>query len=96
MEVLKKPIISEKMTELSEKLNRYGFVVNKSANKIQIAKAVEDMYGVTVESVNTMNQPAKARSRFTKAGLVKGRKNGYKKAIVTIADGEAIDFFSDI
>lgn len=84
------------MTALSEKLSQYGFVVQKTANKLEIAKAVEEMYGVTVESVKTLNVAAKAKSRFTKAGLVSGRKSGYKKAIVSVAEGETIDFFSEI
>lgn len=84
------------MTKLGEKLSHYGFVVEGNANKLEIAKAVEDMYGVTVESVNTMNVVAKERSRNTKAGLVTGRKSGFKKAIVSLAEGETIDFFSEI
>ncbi|MEZ5001920.1 MAG: 50S ribosomal protein L23 [Chitinophagales bacterium] len=96
MSVLVKPIITEKMTKLGEKLSHYGFVVEGNANKLEIAKAVEDMYGVTVESVNTMNVVAKERSRNTKAGLVTGRKSGFKKAIVSLAEGETIDFFSEI
>ncbi len=96
MSVLVKPIITEKMTALGEKLNHFGFVVNGDANKLEIAKAIEEMYGITVESVRTMNVAAKARSRNTKAGLVTGRKSGYKKAIVSLADGETIDFFSEI
>lgn len=96
MSVLVKPIITEKMTAISEKLNQFGFVVKKDANKLEILNAVEEAYGVTVESVNTMTVVAKARSRYTKKGLVSGRKSGYKKAIVKIADGETIDFFGDI
>ena len=96
MSVLVKPIITEKMTALGEKLQKYGFIVNKDANKLQIVSAVEEMYGVTVEAVNTLNVAAKARSRFTKGGVISGRKSGYKKAIVTLSEGETIDFFSDI
>ena len=96
MSILVKPIITEKMTALGEKLNHFGFVVNGNANKLEIAKAVEEMYGVTVESVNTLTVAAKARSRNTKAGVVTGRKSGYKKAIVKLAEGETIDFFSEI
>ena len=96
MSVLVKPIITEKMTALSEKLGHYGFVVSKKANKLQIIDAVEEAYGVTVESISTMNVPAKAKSRFTKKGLVTGRKSGYKKAIVKLAEGDTIDFFGDI
>ena len=96
MSVLIKPIITEKMSLLSEKLNKYGFVVSKEANKIMIREAVEEMYGVTVEEVRTINVPAKARSRFTKSGVISGRKSGYKKAIVSLAEGETIDFFSEV
>jgi len=96
MSVLVKPIITEKMTALSEKLGHYGFVVSKNANKLQIIDAVEEAYGVTVERISTMNVAAKAKSRFTKKGLVTGRKSGYKKAIVKLAEGETIDFFGDI
>ncbi len=96
MSVLVKPIITEKMSLLSEKLNKYGFVVAKEANKIMIREAVEEMYGVTVEEVKTINVPAKAKSRFTKSGVISGRKSGYKKAIVSLAEGETIDFFSEV
>ena len=96
MEVLIKPVVSEKMTDQSEKLKRYGFVVNHAANKIEIKKAIEKAYGVSVESVNTMNYGGKSKSRFTKAGLIQGKTNKYKKAIITVADGEVIDFYSNI
>jgi large subunit ribosomal protein L23 len=96
MGIIVKPVVSEKMTDQTEKLNRYGFLVNHEANKIQIKKAVESAYGVSVESVNTMNYAGKAKSRFTKAGLIKGRTNKYKKAIITVAEGDVIDFYSNI
>ncbi len=96
MNIILKPVITEKMTELGEKLNRYGFIVHKKANKIQIKQAVEDLYGVEVVSVNTMNYSGKAKSRFTKSGIISGRTNSYKKAIITLADGETIDFYSNI
>lgn len=96
MSILKSPIITEKMTGLTEKLNRYGFRVDPNANKIQIKTAVEAMYSVNVESVKTMNYGGKAKSRFTKAGLVQGRSNKFKKAIVTLVEGDAIDFYSNI
>lgn len=96
MDILLKPIVTEKMTDLGERLNRFGFVVDKRANKIQIKKAVEDMYGVTVESVNTIVYAGKLKSRFTRAGVIQGRTNSYKKAIVTLADGDTIDFYSNI
>ncbi len=96
MAILVKPVVTEKMTDLSEKLNRYGFVVSVTANKIEIKKAVEKAYGVTVESVNTMNYGGKTKTRNTKAGLIKGKTNKFKKAIITVADGDVIDFYSNI
>lgn len=81
---------------LSENLTKYSFVVNSDANKIEVKNAVEGMYGVTVEAVNTMVMPAKIKNRMTRSGVLKGRVSGYKKAIVTLADGEEIDFFGDI
>lgn len=84
------------MTDLGEKLNRYGFIVDKKANKIQIKKAVEDFYGVDVLAVNTINYSGKEKSRYTKGGVIGGRTSAYKKAIVTLAEGETIDFYSNI
>jgi len=96
MNILIKPVITEKMTTESEKFNRYGFIVEKNTNKIQIKKAVESMYNVSVDTVNTMNYGGKARSRNTKSGVVKGKTNSFKKAIVTLAEGDTIDFYSSI
>jgi len=96
MAILLKPVVSEKMTNLGEELNRYGFVVSFTANKIEIKKAVEKAYGVSVESVNTMIYAGKSKSRNTKAGLIKGKTNKFKKAIITVADGDVIDFYSSI
>jgi len=96
MSILIEPIITEKMTDKSEKLDQYGFIVKKSANKIEIKKAVEKLYNVTVESVNTMVYGGKRRDRYTKRGLIKGRTNSFKKAIVTLTDGDTIDFYSNI
>ena len=79
-----------------EALNQFGFIVDKHANKLQIRDAIEEMYGVTVKDVNTMQYKGKKKSRFTKTGIITGRKNNYKKAIVTLADGENIDFYSNI
>ena len=95
-EILIKPIISEKAERLSEDRNQYSFVVDLRANKIEIRNAVEDMYGVTVSAVNTMLMPGKNKTRYTKTGLQRGRKSSYKKAVVTLAQGEEIDFFGDI
>lgn len=96
MEILKKPIITEKMTMLGEKRNQYAFRVDKRANKIQIRKAIEEMYGVNIEAINTMVYAGKTKSRNTKGGIVVGRTDSFKKAIVTLKDGEAIDFYSNI
>lgn len=96
MTVILKPIITEKMNQLGDKLNRYGFVVDRRANKLQIARAIKDLYGVDVTSVNTMIFSGKNKSRFTKSGIISGRTNTYKKAIVTLAKGETIDFYSNI
>jgi large subunit ribosomal protein L23 len=96
MTVILKPIITEKMTHLGEKLNRYGFVVDRRANKLQITQAIKELYGVDVASVNTMVFSGKNKSRFTKSGVISGRTSTYKKAIVTLAKGETIDFYSNI
>ncbi len=96
MIIIKKPVITEKMTAISEKLNRYAFIVDKHANKIQIKHAVEELYGVKVADVNTMIYSGKPKSRYTKSGVISGRTGEFKKAIVTLADGEKIDFFSNI
>ena len=96
MNILIKPVITEKMTDESEKYNRFGFIVDRRANKLEIKDAVEKMYGVSVEKVRTMIYPGKAKSRNTKGGVVSGRTNSYKKAIIDIAEGESIDFYSNI
>ena len=96
MNIIIKPIVTERMTWLGDTLNRYGFIVDKRANKIEIRKAVEDMYGVTVTRVNTLNYQGKAKVRYTKSGIISGRTNSFKKAIVTLAEGDKIDFFSNI
>lgn len=94
--ILIKPIITEKSERLSEGLNQYSFVVARKANKIEIKKAVEAMYNVDVEAVNTIVMPAKAKNRSTRSGMIRGRVSSYKKAIITLADGEEIDFFGDL
>jgi large subunit ribosomal protein L23 len=96
MDILLRPIVTEKCTKLGEKLNQYGFVVERTANKIQIKKAVQDLYGVKVADVNTMRYAGKNKTRFTKAGVIAGKKNAFKKAMITLADGEKIDFYSNI
>lgn len=91
-----KPLISEKMTGLTEKENKFGFVVKPEANRLQIKAEVEARYGVTVTDVNTMVYAGKSKSRYTRAGLLRGRTNAFKKAIVTVKEGETIDFYSNI
>jgi large subunit ribosomal protein L23 len=94
--IILKPVITEKRNAQSEKFNRYTFVVYRSADKIQIKKAVENLYNVEVENVNTLIQRGKNMSKYTKAGLIRGHKNSVKKAIVQLKAGHTIDFFSNI
>ena len=96
MGIIIKPIVTEKMTDLGEKLNRFAFMVERKANKLQIKDAVEDLYDVTVTDVNTMNYRGKYKSRYTKSGILSGKTNAYKKAVVTLKDGDTIDFYSNI
>ena len=110
MAILIKPIVTEKMTNLTEKSSQarkkkdgsapvncvYGFYVDPSANKIQIKKAVEDKFGVTVNNVNTINYAGKTKSRYTKKGLIVGKVSSYKKAYVTLKEGDEIDFYANI
>ncbi|MBR0178229.1 MAG: 50S ribosomal protein L23 [Bacteroidales bacterium] len=96
MIIIKKPVITEKMTAISEKLNQFAFIVDKNANKYQIKDAIEELYGVKVVSVNTMNYQGKKKSRYTKSGVVTGRRAAFKKAVVTLKEGDTIDFFSNI
>jgi large subunit ribosomal protein L23 len=96
MNILLKPIVTEKMTSQGDKFNRYGFLVDKNANKLQIKKAVEELYSVTVDSVNTMRYGGKIKSRNTKSGVLIGRTAATKKAVVTLAEGNKIDFYSNI
>ena len=95
MSILIKPIITEKATADSEKFNRYTFVVNKGANKLEIKEAVEAAYGVTVKAVRTLNHPAERTTKYTKKGLVSGLTSAYKKAVVQLAEGE-IDFYNNL
>ena len=96
MSIIIKPIITEKITKDGEIFNRFGFVVDKKAHKIQIKKAIEASYGVTVENVNTMNYRADRSVKYTKSGLISGKTNAYKKAIVQVIEGETIDFYNNI
>lgn len=97
MGIIIKPIVTEKQTAITEKFaNRYGFRVSPSANKLEIKKAVEEMYKVSVVDVNTMNYSGKRKTRYTKSGMINGKEAAFKKAIVTLKEGETIDFFSNI
>ena len=97
MGIIIKPIVTEKQTAITEKFaNRYGFRVSPSANKLEIKKAVEEMYKVSVVDVNTMNYSGKRKTRYTKSGMINGKDAAFKKAIVTLKEGETIDFFSNI
>jgi len=92
-----KPLVTEKMTKMTEKFNnRFGFIVRPEANKLEIKKEVEALYNVKVVDVNTMRYAGKNKTRYTKAGLIKGRTNSFKKAIVTLREGDTIDFYSNI
>jgi large subunit ribosomal protein L23 len=95
MSILKQPLVTEKVSALNEK-GKYGFIVSAEANKVEIKKAVEKQYGVNVEKVNTMNVMGKKKTRYTKTGILSGRRPGYKKAVVTLAQGEVIDFYSNV
>ncbi len=95
-QIIIKPIITEKMTAVTEDLNRFGFIVDNTANKIQIKDAVEKLYGVNVENVWTMRYAGKSKSKFTKAGLISGKTKAFKKAVVSLAEGETIDLYSNI
>ncbi|HSW67233.1 MAG TPA: 50S ribosomal protein L23 [Bacteroidales bacterium] len=96
MSIIIKPVVTEKMTKQGEKLQRYGFIVRRTANKIEIIKAVEDLYAVKVNAVNTMNYTGKNKTRYTRRGFIAGRTSPFKKAIVTLAAGQTIDFYSNI
>ena len=97
MAFILRPLVTEKMTNITDKRpNRYGFIVKPEANKLQIKEEVESLYNVTVVEVNTLRYAGKRSQRYTKAGLVKGQKAAFKKAIVTLKEGETIDFYSNI
>jgi large subunit ribosomal protein L23 len=95
-EILVKPILTEKANNQQEKLRRYAFRVNRKSNKLEIKKAVENFYGVSVVDVNTIVVPGKNKTRYTKAGFIKGVRPAYKKAYITLAEGEVIDLYSNI
>jgi Ribosomal protein L23 len=97
MGIIIKPIITEKQTKISDKMpNRVGFRVSPDANKSEIKKAIEELYSVDVVKVNTMNYDGKRKMRYTKSGMVKGKESSFKKAIITLKEGQTIDFFSNI
>lgn len=96
MGIIVKPLVTEKMTTITEKLNRFGFIVRPEANKLEIKKEVEALYNVTVVEVNTMRYDGKNKSRYTRSGIINGRTNAFKKAIVTLKEGDTIDFYSNI
>lgn len=96
MAYIVKPLVTEKVTDLTEKHNVFCFVVRPEANKLQIQNEVEALYNVKVVSVNTVNYAGRNKSRYTKAGLLRGKTNAFKKAYVTLKEGESIDFFSNI
>lgn len=95
MSILKKPLVTEKVSAMNEK-GRYGFVVDIKANKVEIKNAVEKQYGVNVKSVNTMRVMGKRKTRYTQTGVLAGNKTNCKKAIVTLAEGEVIDFYGNV
>ena len=96
MGIIVKPLVTEKMTAITEKLNRFGFIVRPEANKLEVKKEVEALYNVTVVEVNTMRYAGKNKSRYTRSGIINGRTNAFKKAIVTLKEGDTIDFYSNI
>ena len=96
MDIMIKPIVTEKATKLTEQLNRYTFRVSLNANKYQIKSLVEQLYGVKVVNVNTLVVRGKNKSRWTKSGLLRGKTSAYKKAYITVGEGETIDFYSNI
>lgn len=96
MEINIKPIVTEKANAYSDKQNCYTFAVSPEANKFQIKDLVEKMYNVRVEKVNTANYAGKRKQRWTKDGLIRGQKPAFKKAFVTVAEGQKIDFYSNI
>jgi len=95
-DVLISPLITEKMTNLTADKGKYGFLVNPKSNKIEIAKAIEKKFNVHVESVRTINHPGKMKTQFRKAGRYVGRTSKYKKALITLKQGETIEIFEQV
>lgn len=96
MSILKRPLLTEKMTKIGDKTQQIGFIVEKTASKDEIKKIIEKSYNVEVERINTILVRGKRKSRFTKSGLVNGKKPNYKKAIIQLKEGQSIDFFENI
>ena len=96
MAVIIKPLVTEKMTGITEKQNKFGFIVRPEANKVELKKEIEERYNVTVTDINTCIYAGKNKSRYTRSGLLKGSTNAFKKAIVTLKEGDVIDFYSNI
>ena len=96
MGIIIKPLVTEKMTAITEADNRFGFIVRPEANKLEIKREVEALYNVTVVDVNTMVYNGKSKVRYTRAGLISGKSKAFKKAIVTLVEGDSIDFYSNI
>jgi large subunit ribosomal protein L23 len=96
MSILKKPVVTEKYTDKGETLNQYGFIVTKDATKQQIKSEVERLYNVAVTSVNTMIYAGKRKTKYTKRNIIKGKRSGFKKAVITVKEGDIIDFYSNI
>lgn len=96
MSVVKKPLITEKTTKLGEKLGQYAFVVDKKAKKPEIIAELQKLYNVEITDISTMYYMGKRKSRYTKAGLIEGKKPNFKKAVVKLKEGQSIDFFESI
>lgn len=96
MDIIIRPIVTEKMNRQGDSLGKYGFMVSTGANKLQVKLAVEKLYGVTVSDVNTIKYSGKTKSRNTRSGVMRGKGSAFKKAVVTLAKGEKIDFYSNI
>ena len=96
MSIIKKPLITEKFSTLGEKENKFGFIVDKKATKDEIKREVEKLYGVEVKCVNTMIYLGKPKSRYTKKNIINGRTRSFKKAIISLKEGQNIDFYSNI
>jgi large subunit ribosomal protein L23 len=95
MSILHKPLVTEKVTSFNDK-GVYGFIVDNRANKVEIKKEIEKLYGVTIQQINTMRYAGKKKVRYTKSGVNKGKRASYKKALVTLKSGNIIDFYENI